>query len=394
MINSDIIVDSSTMIPQQANNDSLLNAINNDDLESVFKIIDRGMNLRISDNIGNTPLHVACRIGNLQMIQKLLADPLKADINAKNNRGQSPLCLAVANNHRHVVEEFIKHHPTTIDRFAICFAEDPEIRKLLFDPSIKSDEGRKATLYTFFGYQHPTVERGSEYGYTSISATHILACGCKQWKPDDLFLKKIGKAYDECVRPDLNKLLDQVKNGEITFLETGYRRHGIYMSFFGNYLCIINRGIHSTEGKEFSLFRFDRTKMTREIADKLLTERDPTKKSQFIKKEIIQLLYCTEDEVTCKISEFIKSNQKFKTQNRQNCSLANAKPLLFFAKIFEKSFSPTSEEIKESYTFFKEFTKFTRKYVLKKLEISDSEFTRNKRGYSARDYDISSFTLV
>ena len=56
---------------------------------------------------GWTPLHVACRNGARTMVELLLAH--SGDVNSKADKGETPLSLALARNHRAVVELLKKH---------------------------------------------------------------------------------------------------------------------------------------------------------------------------------------------------------------------------------------------------------------------------------------------
>jgi hypothetical protein len=50
-------------------------------------------NLEVRNNEGEKPLHVACRYGNIPVIEQLIK--LGAEVNPKNNKGETPVMLAV-----------------------------------------------------------------------------------------------------------------------------------------------------------------------------------------------------------------------------------------------------------------------------------------------------------
>ena len=71
---------------------SLIDSVYNEDLAAVKKLIAEGadVNMRKPDD-GSTPLHVAVFVCNIEILKELIA--AKADVNAKNNKGETPLFL-------------------------------------------------------------------------------------------------------------------------------------------------------------------------------------------------------------------------------------------------------------------------------------------------------------
>jgi len=71
---------------------TLIDAVYNEDLAAVKKLITEGanVNMRKADD-GSTPLHVAVFVCNIEIVKALIA--AKADVNAKNNKGETPLFL-------------------------------------------------------------------------------------------------------------------------------------------------------------------------------------------------------------------------------------------------------------------------------------------------------------
>jgi ankyrin repeat protein len=59
------------------------------------------------DGLGGTPLHLAAVNGNRDVAELLLAS--KADVNAKTNRGLTPLGLALDKDHQEVAELLRRH---------------------------------------------------------------------------------------------------------------------------------------------------------------------------------------------------------------------------------------------------------------------------------------------
>ena len=81
--------------------DALERAVDAGDAQAVSRLIDAGAKVNdvlqthdpFSSQIGNTPLHLAARDGNDQIVKLLIAKG--ADVNAQNERGVTPLHLAI-----------------------------------------------------------------------------------------------------------------------------------------------------------------------------------------------------------------------------------------------------------------------------------------------------------
>jgi ankyrin repeat protein len=67
----------------------------------------KGADINAKSRAGQTPLHMACGIGMLDIIEFLLAHG--ADVNAKTDNGGTPLSLAKENDHTDVVELLRNH---------------------------------------------------------------------------------------------------------------------------------------------------------------------------------------------------------------------------------------------------------------------------------------------
>ena len=70
-----------------------MDAVFNEDLAAVKKLIAGGANVneRKAED-GNTPLHVAVFVCNIEIVKELIA--AKASVDAKNNKGETPLYIA------------------------------------------------------------------------------------------------------------------------------------------------------------------------------------------------------------------------------------------------------------------------------------------------------------
>jgi ankyrin repeat protein len=69
-----------------------LNAIKNGDIERIKKLISQGANVNAKDNKGMTPLHEAAYYGRRQVAKVLIAEG--ANVNATDTAGQTPLHIA------------------------------------------------------------------------------------------------------------------------------------------------------------------------------------------------------------------------------------------------------------------------------------------------------------
>src|SRR5690606_9979866 len=75
--------------------DDLIAAVYRDDTTAVMDLVNRGMDVNSVDPAGNTLLHVAARNGNDALIAALIKQ--KANPNARNRVGDTPLALAAYN---------------------------------------------------------------------------------------------------------------------------------------------------------------------------------------------------------------------------------------------------------------------------------------------------------
>ena len=80
----------------------LLELLKSKQLRNNPKAIDR------PDNDGENPLHLAIRLGRLELASEILN--AKADVNAPDNYGRSPLEKALKGNKDDIVELLLKHN--------------------------------------------------------------------------------------------------------------------------------------------------------------------------------------------------------------------------------------------------------------------------------------------
>jgi ankyrin repeat protein len=122
--------------------DDLIAAANRDDTETVMSLINRGMDVNSVDPAGNTLLHIATRNGNDKLIAALLKQ--KANPNARNRVGDSPLMLAAYNGKMGAVDALLaggaqlNHDGWTPLHYAV-FAEQPEMVARLLSKGAQVD---------------------------------------------------------------------------------------------------------------------------------------------------------------------------------------------------------------------------------------------------------------
>jgi ankyrin repeat protein len=75
--------------------------------DAVAKLLNRGADVTLTDNDGDTALHGAAEMGNVEMARMLLAKG--ANVNAKNKVGGTPLMWGAVFGHDEVVRELLQH---------------------------------------------------------------------------------------------------------------------------------------------------------------------------------------------------------------------------------------------------------------------------------------------
>ncbi len=84
----------------------LFAAVRSGDANQVADLINKGDDVNARDNRGNTPLHLAVLADKLQVVEKLIEGG--ADVNAKNNHGATPLHWAALNQNVNILEKLIE----------------------------------------------------------------------------------------------------------------------------------------------------------------------------------------------------------------------------------------------------------------------------------------------
>lgn len=110
----------------QTASNTLIDAINKNDIKEVKSLIAQGLNINASNQFEKAPLHYAAYNGNLKIVKLLVENG--ADINAKYE-GANPLYFAALANHPKIMKYLIKHGSKTNIKF--------ENTPILFFPCMK-----------------------------------------------------------------------------------------------------------------------------------------------------------------------------------------------------------------------------------------------------------------
>lgn len=89
----------------EQNNTALMEAVNEENIYLVEKLLDKGADVNVKNGLGDTALLIACQVNNLNLAKKLLER--NAEVNAVNDQGESPLMLAVQYGNIDLTEELL-----------------------------------------------------------------------------------------------------------------------------------------------------------------------------------------------------------------------------------------------------------------------------------------------
>ena len=81
--------------------EDMLHAVNNDDTQTVSRLLQRGMDVNTVDAKGDSLLMLAARIGKPEMVKAILG--ARPRINTRNALGETALMLAAFNGHTEAV---------------------------------------------------------------------------------------------------------------------------------------------------------------------------------------------------------------------------------------------------------------------------------------------------
>lgn len=138
---------------------ALYKAVAIDNIELVSSLIKDGVNPNEQNNLGNTPLYIACYRGNKEIVDLLLGAD-KIDVNKPNNSGKTPLMIAVLKKHLNIITKLLTLKDIKINEqdnegfTALHYAAmsgNPEIIKILInkgaDKFITNKDGSVAFKY-------------------------------------------------------------------------------------------------------------------------------------------------------------------------------------------------------------------------------------------------------
>lgn len=153
----------------------------------------------------------------------------------------------------------------------------------------------------------------------------------------------------------------KVQQGELCFVDGGWAKHIISVTFSGDYMAICNRGEGSESGT-LKVYKIDRAKMTPAIVKELLMDDHSHQvRSRFYYAELPASLGGEEDELTAAFKAIAPKLQKV-----GNCALASQKAAIRFAWVMQLMAAgmPLAEAMRVGRLESKAFTDFAATYVL------------------------------
>jgi glutamate dehydrogenase len=143
----------------------LLNSTHAGDLATVKKIVEKGkVDINKGGFDGRTPLHVACATGNKEMVEYLISQ--KADINAVDSFGSTPIQEAMKKEHSYIVK-YLQEKGATLPNPIMGEVTDILIQKGVFNTSVINYEVTK-----FFTHLKMPEQYFKQFSVDEI-ATHI-----------------------------------------------------------------------------------------------------------------------------------------------------------------------------------------------------------------------------
>ena len=106
---------------------------------------------------GVSPLHVACKKGNLSLVKTLLIRDYHADLNAKDVFGNTPITLAIENERNEVMLVLIRQFPTSVKS------------KIGVSLHVACEKGNLSLVRTLIRDYHADINHKDSYGKTPLT---------------------------------------------------------------------------------------------------------------------------------------------------------------------------------------------------------------------------------
>lgn len=69
--------------------------------------------INYQNNLGETPLHIYCKLGKFETVKKIIG--MGADVNIHNNEGLTPIEVAIEEKKKHIVNYLLNYNKTIIN---------------------------------------------------------------------------------------------------------------------------------------------------------------------------------------------------------------------------------------------------------------------------------------
>ncbi|KAJ1752600.1 hypothetical protein LPJ79_001120 [Coemansia sp. RSA 1821] len=124
------------------------------DVDTVLQMIRAGVAVDLADNVGRTPLHIACSMGNAEIIRLLVH--MGANVNATDRLGNTPLMLAATNARTDIVFSLLEA------------GADPRVGRGI-KSALSMVRARLRLLRTQIRHQRAVEQISTERGYGELS---------------------------------------------------------------------------------------------------------------------------------------------------------------------------------------------------------------------------------
>jgi ankyrin repeat protein/energy-coupling factor transporter ATP-binding protein EcfA2 len=144
----------------------------------VESLLKKGANVNDKNNEGNTPLMLAAANGHKDSVEFLLKNG--ANVNDKNNEGNTPLILAAANGHKDSVEFLLKNGANVNDKnnegntplMLAATNKDKDIVLYLLKQGAEFDSNDSSVVnaltFTIFEQRCGSIREAATYGYVNV----------------------------------------------------------------------------------------------------------------------------------------------------------------------------------------------------------------------------------